>query len=353
MTNQPVGIIPRFHRPFKDPPCAFLSPKSRTSSSSLGSVSIIRQSLAAPKPSTIKCNPPGSLHCRQLAPSIASWSEKISHIAVPDTIQVNMKTIFEKLRRFFNENWQLAVLDLEKGLWRIYPHIYKISCLKAHNAKGRHIFMQPLDQPHYLLVDDLDWITVKRHHKLPDNTWKPGRMVVETSAHNFQVWIRSGHPLSLEQKRSLLKMLQNDPGADPNNRFGRCPGFRNRKDRHQSPDGKYPLCKLIWIDWLSLAHIPQHLLQHHSTSSPNLSHPPRGGVCLQTPPSRCLYQRNGESETDFSYALALSRKGYPDHIIRSLIIEQRTSWQNHLGEIRKNAYINRTIAKARSIINQV
>ena len=54
-----------------------------------------------------------------------------------------------------------------------------------------------------------------------------------------------------------------------------------------------------------------------------------------------------------AYALALARKGYPDHIIRSLIIEQRTSWQNHLGEIRKIAYINRTIAKARSIINQV
>jgi hypothetical protein len=264
-----------------------------------------------------------------------------------------MKTVFEKLHRFFNGNWQLAVLDLEKGLWRLDPHIDKIPYLKAHNAKGRHIFMQPLDQPHYLLVDDLDWITVKRHHKLPDNAWKPGRMVVETSPHNFQVWIRSSQPLSLEQKRSLLKMLQSDPGADPNNRFGRCPGFRNRKDRHQSPDGKYPLCKLIWIDWLSAAHIPQHILQHpSSTSSPNLSHPPRGAVCLQSPPSRCLYQRNGESETDFSYALALARKGHPDHIIRSLIIEQRTSWQNHLGEIRKNAYINRTIAKVRSIINQ-
>jgi hypothetical protein len=301
----------------------------------------------------MKCNPPGSLPCHQLAQSIASWSEKISPIDVPDAIQVNMKSIFDKLHRFFNGNWQLAVLNLKKGLWRLDPHIDKIPCLKAHNAKGRHIFMQPLDQPHYLLVDDLNWITVKRHHKLPDNTWKPGRMVVETSAHNFQVWIRSSQPLSLQQKRSLLQMLQSDPGADPNNRFGRCPGFRNRKDQYQSPDGKYPLCKLIWIDWLSVAHIPQHLLQHHSTSSPNLSHPPRGGVCLQTPPSRCLYQRNGESETDFSYALALSRKGYPDHIIRSLIIEQRTSWQNHLGEIRKNAYINRTIAKARSIINQV
>lgn len=195
-----------------------------------------------------------------------------------------MKTIFEKLRRFFNGNWQLAVLDLKKGLWRLDPHIDKIPCLKAHNAKGRHILMQPLDQSHYLLVDDLDWITVKRHHQLSNNTWKPGRLVVETFCPQlpgldpFQ-----SKPLSLQQKRFLLKMLQSDPGADPNNRFGRCPGFRNRKDRHQSPDGKYPLCKLIWIDWLSAAHIPQQLLQHHSTSSSNLSHPPKGGRVSSKP----------------------------------------------------------------------
>jgi hypothetical protein len=263
-----------------------------------------------------------------------------------------MKTIFEKLYRFFNGTWQLAVLDLKRGLWRVDPHIDKIPYLKAHNAKGRHIFMQPLDQPRYLLVDDLDWITVKRHHQFPDNTWKPGRMVVETSARNFQVWIHSKNPLSLDQKRSLLKMLQSDPGADPNNRFGRCPGFRNRKDRYQSSDGKYPLCKLIWIDWLSAAHIPEHFLQNISKSPSAFSHPPRGGVCLQTPPSRCLYQRIGESETDFAYALALIRKGYPDHMIRSLIIEQRTAWHNHLGELKKMAYINRTIAKARIIISQ-
>jgi hypothetical protein len=192
-----------------------------------------------------------------------------------------MKTIFDKLHRFFNENWQLAVLDFKKGLWRLDPHIDKIPYLKAHNAKGRHIFMQPLDQPHYLLVDDLNWITVKRHHKLPDNAWKPGRMVVETSPHNFQVWIRSSQPLSLQQKRFLLKMLQSDPGADPNNRFGRCPGFRNRKDRYQSPDGKYPLCKLIWIDWLSVAHIPDHILQNISKSSSDFSHPPRGACAFK------------------------------------------------------------------------
>ena len=329
MTVGAGGNKPSFHRPSKDPPCAFLSPKSRISSSSSDSVSIIRKSLAAQQPSIIKCNQPGSLPSLQLPPSIASWSNRISPNAVPDAIQVNMKTIFEKLRRFLNENWQLAVLDLKKGLWRLDPRIDKIPCLKAHNAKGRHIFMQPLDQPYYLLVDDLNWITVKRHHQLPDNTWKPGRMVVETSAHNFQVWIRSSKPLSPEQKRFLLKMLQSDPGADPNNRFGRCIGFRNRKDHHQSPDGKYPLCKLIWIDWLSAAHIPLHILQHPTTFSPNLSHPPRGGACVFKPlhPAACINKVVNPKPT-FHMPLP-----WPEKAIRTILSDPSSSNRELHGRI--------------------
>jgi len=54
-------------------------------------------------------------------------------------------------------------------------------------------------------------------------------MVVETSSGNYQVWIHSDRPLSLDEKRYWLKRLHNDPGADRNNRWGRYPGFRNRK----------------------------------------------------------------------------------------------------------------------------
>jgi len=82
-------------------------------------------------------------------------------------------------------------------------------------------------------------------------------MVVETSPYNYQVWILSNRFLSIAEKRYWLKKLCNDPGAGPNNRWGRCPGFRNRKQKHKDSKGGYPLAKLIWVDWKNKALIPQ------------------------------------------------------------------------------------------------
>jgi len=266
---------------------------------------------------------------------------------------VPMHAIFEKLHRFFNAHWRLAVLDLQKGLWPVQAKTQNIGYLKAQNAAGRHILIQPGHQDRYLLADDLTWKTVCRHHRYPDRCWKPGRMVVETSPANFQVWVRCAKPLSLDQKRALLKRLKSDPGADPNNRFGRCPGFRNRKDQYRCPAGRYPLCRLIWIDWSSEVHIPDHLLVPPApgTAKPLSPLPRRGAVCHQSLPHRADYQRHSESQTDFAYALALIRMGAADWLVRCLILQQRSCWQHHRGQNRINAYLDRTIAKARAVIN--
>jgi hypothetical protein len=267
---------------------------------------------------------------------------------------VSMHAIFEKLNRFFNAHWRLAVLDLQKGLWTVEATTQNIGYLKAQNAAGRHILIQPGQQERYLLADDLTWKTLCRHHRYPDTCWKPGRMVVETSPKNFQVWIRCANPLSLDQKRAVLKRLKSDPGADPNNRFGRCPGFRNRKDQYRCPAGLYPLCRLIWINWSSEVHIPDHLLvPPASGAAKSLSPlPHRGPVCHQSLPHRDQYQRQSESQTDFAYALALIRMGAADSLIRCQILQQRSCWQNHQGQKRINAYLDRTIANARTVINK-
>ena len=263
-----------------------------------------------------------------------------------------MHNVLKKLHRFFNQKWRMAVLHPEKGRWLVQPHPHNIPYLKALNAAGCHILIQPVLQHFYLLADDLPWETVCRHHRRPDKSWKPGRMVVETSHHNFQVWIRSSQSLNLHQKRTLLHMLHSDPAADPNNRFGRCPGFRNRKERHRTYDGQYPLCRLIWVDYKHSAIIPQHLLQaitppSHKAFSPL---PQEGVVCPHPLPHRSRYLRATESETDFSYALALLRRGCSEQQTRSLLLDQRTSWEHHNSENRKNAYLNRTTAKAKNII---
>ena len=264
-----------------------------------------------------------------------------------------MNSIFKKLSRYFCENWQLAVLDLNTGRWTISSAVKNISYLKAENGNGRHILIQPtvVSIPYYMMVDDFSIRTIQHHHKNHDGTWKPGRMVVETSPDNYQVWIHSDRFLALAEKRYWLKKLCNDPGADPNNRWGRCPGFRNRKEKHKDSKGGYPLAKLIWVDWKNKTLIPQvkSCCPYHS-ASPLSPKPLEGGVCLDKPISRSNYDKGDESKTDFAYAIALARRNYSEQLIRTCLLQERTNWENHAGSIRKKAYIHRTIEYAVAIV---
>jgi hypothetical protein len=117
-----------------------------------------------------------------------------------------MKTILYKLDRFFLEKWSIAVLDLERGRWLVRPGTRIISYLKAENASGRHILIQPAHEiaSSFLMVDDITWPLIETQHMGPDRLFKPGRMVIETSPGNYQAWIRSSRPLSMEEKHYWL-----------------------------------------------------------------------------------------------------------------------------------------------------
>jgi hypothetical protein len=263
-----------------------------------------------------------------------------------------MERIFHKLGRYFCSGWRLAVLDMQKGRWIVEPTAANIDYLRAENANGRHILMQPMDASRYLPADDLSWALICRHHRHADGAWKPGRMVVETSPHNYQVWIHSQRPLSLMEKRYWLKRLMSDPGADPNNRWGRCPGFRNRKDKHRDAYNRYPLARLIWIDWMREARIPQTSLELPEPHSKLFSHQPqRGSVCRYTKElCRSDFDRGNESATDFSYALALARGNYTENQIRCRILSERTCWKNHQGDRKTSHYLDRTIKRAKAMV---
>ena len=250
-----------------------------------------------------------------------------------------MQSIFKKLNRYFCGGWRLAVLDDDSARWIVKSAPSNIGYLKAANANGRHILIQPQPhtQPFYLLADDISLDLLDRHHRYRDGTWKPGRMVVETSPNNFQIWIHCSRYLQLQEKRYWLAKLRSDPGAAPKNRWGRCPGFRNRKVKYRDHKGQYPLSKLIWIDWKNKACIP------------TLSHQPVGGVCRKKSISRPDYERGNESATDFSYALALIRRGYSNNEIYDRILTERSDWINHMGERRMKSYLLRTIVHARQV----
>ena len=261
-----------------------------------------------------------------------------------------MENVFGKLNRFFNNKWNVAILDMDKGRWILEAKTRFIPYLKAENANGRHILIRPGPEfeATYIMADDIDKSLLTRHHGYVDGTWKPGRMIVETSPNNYQVWVHSSRKLSLYEKRYWLKKLRSDPGADPSNRWGRCPGFRNRKEKHRDLGGGYPLARLIWVDWARKASIPPIDMEFSPNSLKPLSPQPRGGVCHKSI-SRNDYNRKDESATDMAYTLALVRRNYNDHQITERIISERVDWKNHKGARRLNSYIRRTIAKARAI----
>jgi len=187
----------------------------------------------------------------------------------------SMEKLFKKLHRFFNADYRLAVLDMIAGYrWIVDPKIIHIPYLKAENAQGRHILIQPVSQSSYLLADDIPPHLLRLHHQFDNGTWKPGRMVVETSPDNYQVWIHSSRFLALDGKRHWLKKLKSDPGADPFNRWGRCPGFSNRKQKYCDASGGYPLARVIWIDWRQQSH----------NSSPQMPAPKRKTTYLSLQP---------------------------------------------------------------------
>lgn len=253
-----------------------------------------------------------------------------------------MKKIFYKINNFFSGNWRLAVLDLKAGRWTIRADPSKVAYLKAENANGKHILLQPENESCYMLADDLPMETLKRHHTGIDGVWRPGRMVVETSPGNYQVWIRSSRPLSYEKKRYWLKRMHSDPGAAPKNRWGRMPGFRNRKEKYKTGFDLYPLSRLIWVDWAKPAVIPMTtngLFQNNNTQCQTAS-----------PICRRDYDKGNESVTDFSYALALARRGCDEAYIIDRILEERQNWGNHQGGKRRQDYLSRTVEKAIKII---
>jgi len=263
-----------------------------------------------------------------------------------------MQKIFHKLERYFS-SWSLGILHQQKGLWSMPANRKYIRYARLMNRRGHHILIRPDDhrEPYYLLCDDLSQADLSRDH-CRDGIWKKGRLLIETSPQNYQVWIHFGHPLSIAEKTFWLKRLRSDPGCSPRHRWGRCPGFRNRKAAHEK-EGHYPLAKLIWVDWVNQASIaPVHrspitVAHHHRRPFPS----PPAGACAQNL-SRRDYERGNESATDFSYALALMARGVADDEILSRLLQERQSWAHHGHGERRRKYLQRTLRQARTKIGR-
>lgn len=119
--------------------------------------------------------------------------------------------------------------------------------LRRENAKGKEILFRPTDA-RYLLLDDVP------QESLPEMERQgvAPAVVTETSTNKFQAWIKLPQAVeqrvALEISRGLVERFGADKGAIGTDRFGKLPGFTNRKpEREYERNGKIlaPFVRLI------------------------------------------------------------------------------------------------------------
>ena len=256
------------------------------------------------------------------------------------------ETDFCCIQKYFGDAFQFGVhgVNGEKSYVREVPaELGRIPYLCFRNCRGDNIFMRPLSvvSAHYMLVDDLGEVQAAEH------IGKPGRLVVETSPRNYQTWIRTLNPIPDQVKKILLLQLGSDPGAAPKGRWGRSPGFTNRKLKYLgagADEQQYPFAKLHFMDArpveITLPTLPPDAERSAGRASSQR-------VSAVDEISRSDYEIGDESRTDIKYCMSLFRRGLSDVEIRARLIEERPDWGNHKGGNRLDSYLKRTIEKAR------
>ncbi|BBO86753.1 hypothetical protein DSCO28_73190 (plasmid) [Desulfosarcina ovata subsp. sediminis] len=279
-----------------------------------------------------------------------------------------MVQVIEKLKRYFGDHEFGIFKEAENGkdgaVWAVAAEPKNVNYLKAMNAQGKHIFIRPSfeKESHFMMHDDLDRAGLAKYHQDANGKWKPGRLVVESSPGNYQVWIKTDRPLSVEEKKYWLDKMKSDPGASPLHRWGRAPGFRNRKKKYKTEKG-FPLARFEWIDWKNQAKIPKVEFKKEPDPSKSLSpsqqrHSQRVSRSTnQELPYRSKYYKGVdakgkvmESEQDFAYMLALIRRGVPEDEVKRRVLDERADWSNHEGPRRKDHYLTTTYNAAKAIV---
>ena len=101
------------------------------------------------------------------------------------------------------------------------------------------------------------------------------------------------------------------------------------------------------MDWRHKAAVPEIECKKETKISSGIKTlpPKHSEICREN------YEKGNDSETDFSYALALARRGFDVDVIKSRIIDERENWENHRGEKRIEGYLDKIIIKVMEIID--
>ena len=255
------------------------------------------------------------------------------------------------------------------GLSNLSAHLImsRLPLLKAHNRRGAHIYIRPSGQHRFSVLDDLNRTSIDR---LTGDDFEPCA-VVETSAGNFQAWLKHDdvYPTDLSTfiAQTLAGRYQGDPSAADWRRFGRLPGFTNCKPKYRKANGLYPyvllrsgtgnqyrMAPFLRIELTKQFQLQEHerrarITQHRATAfSPNrgmrYSH-----LSLERFRTAPKYL-DRPAAADIAFCVAAYSLGMPDDAMASTLDSEYLSRDQNPA--RKAAYIQRTMAKARLWANR-
>jgi hypothetical protein len=239
----------------------------------------------------------------------------------------------------------------------------RLPLLKAHNARGEHIYIRPAGEHRFTVLDDLNANSVAR---LASDGLGPCA-VVETSVGNFQAWLKHDGvyptPLSTFIAQTLARRYGADPSAADWRRFGRLPGFTNCKPKYRKSNGLYPYVLLRsatgvqyqQATYLRLEMTKLYQLQEQEREARAVQHQAQLVTASGQPAYSCLSLerfRNAAkfhdrpAAADLAFCVAALSLRMPDDAIATTLDSQYLSRDPNPS--RKAAYIKRTMAKARS-----
>jgi hypothetical protein len=121
---------------------------------------------------------------------------------------------------------------------------HALGWLKRENARGAEIFVRPHGEHCLTLLDDLSAGALL---ELKHSGFAPA-VVVETSAENFQAWLKHGRvldrALGTQAAKELARRFCGDLSSADWRHFGRLAGFTNRKLKRRLPNGWTPFIML-------------------------------------------------------------------------------------------------------------
>lgn len=239
----------------------------------------------------------------------------------------------------------------------------RIPLLKAHNARGAHIYIRPAGEHRYTVLDDLSSESVAR---LTGDGYEPCA-VVETSTGNFQAWLKHAKTYPSALSTLAAQTLTRRYGADPNaadwRRFGRLPGFTNCKPKYRKENGLFPYVLLRSCPGtvfsnaarlrLEVTKLYQLQEQEREARAAQLQSKPVSTIGL--PAYSCLSLerfRNAAkfhdrpAAADIAFCVAAISLRMPDDAIAAALDTNYLSRDPNPS--RRAAYIRRTMTKARA-----